>query len=86
MSYREYQRMIGVRVPENLPEGITFEDFKVDDADSSWYATLYMKDGQPYLIQLYVWTGELEAVWKHIGKGDPSEVMSRGNGHYSASW
>lgn len=86
MSYREYQRMIGMNVPDKLPDGVTFEDFKVDEGSNSWYATLYRKDGKPYLIQLYVWSGGLSAVWEHIKCEAPDEVEHRGNGHYTASW
>jgi hypothetical protein len=85
MSYRDYQRMLGLQLPQT-PAGVTFKDYKVDEAGSSWYATLYLKDGAPLLLQLYVWSGGLEAVWERVGHGTPDDVDHRGNGHFTAAW
>lgn len=81
MSYREYQKLIGIERP--LPEGVTVEEFKSDTEKNSWYGTLYLKDGKPLRLDYYIWDADDALIFDQVGRGQPVRV-SGGNGHYSA--
>lgn len=90
MSYRNYQKMMGLAKP--LPEGVTTKDFDYKGNGNDWYGTIYLKDGVPREMSFYDWDSTTEN-WKRgcaeqlaefEGDLEVCDVRGAGNGHYHA--